>query len=85
MLVAAIIEAEREVVRFLSLGPSPEQIIAFHPSQENAQRYYALVGQIREGAITEQEQQELERYRYIEHIMRLLKAEARIRLQERAS
>ena len=81
----AVIEAEKEVVRFLSQGPSPEQIIAFHPSQENAQRYYVLVDHVKNGSVTEEEQRELERYRYIEHIMRLLKAEARARLQERAS
>ena len=83
--MAAVIEAEKELVRFLSHSPSPEQIIAFHPSPEMNQRYYALVNLVREDAFTEEEQQELDRYRSIEHLMRLLKAEARIRLQERAS
>ena len=36
-------QAATEVVRFLAHHPDPEQIVAFHPSFEVAERAYRLI------------------------------------------
>ncbi len=77
--------ATLEIVRFLASGPTPEQIIAFHPSPEATDRFYALIAAEREGAITDEERAELDRDIHLEHLMRLIKAEAHHILQQRAS
>ena len=78
-------QAEEEAVRFLINQPTPEQIIAFHPSAGVAARFYDLVDAEREHALSSEEQHEMETFLYIEHMMRLLKAAAHQVLQEKAS
>jgi hypothetical protein len=78
-------QAELEIAQFLAGGPSPEDIIAFHASPAVAERMYDLIDLERAGKISEAEQQELESYLYIEHLMRMVKAEAHRRLGQRAS
>jgi len=78
-------QAAMEIVRFIASGPSPEQIIAFHPSPEASARAYALIASERSGSITEDERSEIESCVYLEHMMRLIKAEAHVFLQRRAS
>lgn len=69
-------KAENELVQFLIGQPSTEQIIAFHPSAEVAERAQA---------INAAELRELETFMYIEHMMRLMKAAAHKALQQKAS
>jgi hypothetical protein len=83
MLIAT--QAETEVIQFLIHQPTPEQIIAFHPSLEVADRFYGLVHAEREGMLTAEDQRELETFMYIEHMMRLMKAAAHKALQQKAS
>lgn len=78
-------KAENELVQFLIGQPSPEQIIAFHPSTEVTERFYALVEAERTQAINPAELRELETFMYIEHMMRLMKAAAHQVLQQKAS
>lgn len=77
--------ASVEIARFLASGPTPEQIIAYHPSPEAAERAYALVEAERNGTISEDERTELDSCVYLEHMMRLVKVEAHRLLQQRAS
>ncbi len=77
--------ASVEIARFLVSSPTPEQIIAFHPSPEAAERFYALIDAERNGTITEEERAELDSYIAFEHLMRLVKVEAHRALQQRAS
>ncbi len=77
-------QATLEVAQFLANGPTPEQIIAFHPSPEATERVYALIAAEREGRITAEERDELEGAIHLEHMMRLIKAEARLVLNKRA-
>ncbi len=74
-----------EVARFLAKAPTPEQIIAFHPSPEVAERAYELIDAEREGTITPEEKEELDTYMSLEHIMRLVKSEAHHLMQQQAS
>lgn len=77
--------AALEIVRFLASGPTPEQIVAYHPSPEASERAYALIAAERAGTITADERAELDQSVYLEHMMRLIKAEAHHILQQRAS
>lgn len=76
MATKAITQAEQEVVRFLADRPSLEEIIAFHPSPEANERFYELQEIERGRELAEDEEEELDSYLYLEHLMRLLKAEA---------
>jgi hypothetical protein len=74
-----------EIARFLVGRPTPEQIVAFHPSQVANDRFYALIDAERAGAITDGERAELDSCINLEHIMRLIKAEAHLVMQQQAS
>ena len=74
-----------EVALFIASSPSPEQVIAFRPSQETVDRAYALIDAERERSLTEDEQKELDTYLAIEHLMIMAKAEAHRKLQQQAS
>jgi hypothetical protein len=78
-------QAELEVARFLAGQPSPEAIIAFRLSTEAAERFYELVDIEREGRIGDEELRELDAYVAVEHFMRLIKAEAHLRLGQQTS
>ena len=69
-------QAATEIARFLAHHPTPEQIVAFHPSAEVAERAYELIRTEREGVLTADERQELEGYVVIEYLMELVKLEA---------
>ncbi len=83
--MVAATQVEEEVVRFLINQPTPEQILAFHPSADVAARFYELVATERDQPLTPAEQRELETFLYIEHMMRLMKAAAHQALQQKAS
>ena len=78
-------QAATELARFLANHPTPEQIVAFHPSPEVAERAYELIHTEREGALTEEERKELESYVVIEYLMELVKLEAHRQLRQQAS
>jgi hypothetical protein len=78
-------QAATEIARFLANHPTPEQIVAFHPSSEVAERAYELIQTERDGALTEEERQELESYVVIEYLMELVKLEAQRQLRPQAS
>ena len=78
-------QAATEVAQFLAHHPTSEQIVAFHPSAEVAERAYELIQVEREGALSEEERQELESYVVIEYLMELVKLEAQRQLRPRAS
>jgi hypothetical protein len=78
-------QAATEIARFLANHPTPEQIVAFHPSSEVAERACELVHAERDGSLTEEERQELESYLVIEYLMELVKLEAHRQLRQQAS
>ena len=78
-------QAATEIARFLAHHPTPEQIVAFHPSPEVAERAYALIRAERDDALTEEERSELESYLMIEYLMELVKLEAHQQLRQQAS
>ncbi len=78
-------QAATEIARFLAHHPTPEQIVAFHPSPEVAERAYELIRDERDDALTEEERSELESYLMIEYLMELVKLEAHQQLRQQAS
>ncbi len=48
-------QAATEVAQFLAHHPTPEHIVAFHPSAEVAERAYELIQTERDGVLTEEE------------------------------
>jgi hypothetical protein len=78
-------QAATEVAQFLAHHPTPEQIVAFHPSAEVAERAFELIHAERNRSLTEEERQELESYMVIEYLMELIKLEAHQQLRQQAS
>lgn len=69
-----------EVIDFLTLGPTPEAVIAFKPSAVMQNRADELLVKKRDGILTEEDAREAEQFLLVEHIMRLAKARAKKRL-----
>ncbi len=78
-------QAATEIAQFLAYHPTPEQIVAFHPSSEVAERAYELINNDRDSELTEEERKELDSYLVIEYLMELVKLEALRQLRQRAS
>jgi hypothetical protein len=72
--------AYEEVFDFLTSTPTPEQIIAFRPSDAVQERLRELLDKNRNGQLTAEEQIEMNEYSQVEHLMRMLKAKARLKL-----
>ena len=68
--------AYEEVVDFIAAGTSPENVIAFRPSEAARKRVWDLVAREKTDGLTPDESSELEHYLQLEHIMRLAKARA---------
>lgn len=66
-----------EIIDFIAAGTTPEAVIAFRPSDTVQKRVASLVERSKTGAISPDEQSELEDYLQLEHIMIMAKARAR--------
>jgi hypothetical protein len=66
----------QEVLDFLVSSPSPEQIIAFHASEEAQNRLRLLLDANRNGTLTEREKAELEEMSRVDHFFTLIKSRA---------
>lgn len=71
-----------EIITFLSTGPSPEQVLAFMVSERAQERLERLLALNKAGLLSPAEQEELDELERIEHIMVLLKAQARQHMLE---
>lgn len=71
--------ASEEIIDMLSHAPN---ILEFKPSETARNRVWELVAREKEGTLTETENNELEHYAQVEHLMRLVKAQARKRLKQ---
>ena len=60
----------------LASQPSPDQVLSIRPSPELQARLNELLEQSKRGALTRQDENELERHLLLEHIVRLAKAHA---------
>lgn len=71
-----------EVLEMLASLPSPQEVMALRPSPPLSARVEELLGKNRDGGLNAAEQREWERYEYLEHLVRMAKANASRRLSE---
>ena len=64
----------RYILNFLASAPTPEEIAAFKPTPEMQERLQTLLSRSKMGQLTAAEQQELDEYEQIEHLIIMLKA-----------
>jgi hypothetical protein len=76
-----MILAYDEFVDFIAGGSTPQSVIDFRPSEETKARVADLIHRQKTATLSPAETAELDKYLYIEHIMRLAKARARQVLQ----
>lgn len=69
-----------EVVEFLASTPTPQQVIAFTPSDALQNRASYLLEVNRAGTLTSEERAELDEFGRLNHFMSMLKARARAKL-----
>lgn len=69
-----------EILDFLVSSPTPEQIIAFTPTDIVQVRVRDLLEHNRQGMLTREEQHELNELTYLNHLMSMLKIRARKKL-----
>jgi hypothetical protein len=70
-----------EVLEALAALPSPEEVLALRPSAALQARVDALLEKGRGGSLSPADQREWEQYRYVEHLVRLAKARAALKLR----
>jgi GTP-dependent phosphoenolpyruvate carboxykinase len=71
------VKAYEEIIDFIAAGTTPQNVIAFRPSDEAQERVADLLVREKEGLLLPEEKSELDRYLQLEHLMRLAKARAR--------
>ena len=71
-----------EVLEFLASLPTPEAIIALRPSEALQAQLSTLLEKNRTVGLTSTEEQLWQGYQYLEHIVRMAKARAFVKLKE---
>lgn len=71
-----------EVLEFLAALPSPEEIIALRPSATLQAEINRLLEKKRTQGLTSDEEQSWRQYQYLEHLVRLAKAQALLKLKQ---
>ena len=69
-----------EVLEFLASLPDPEEILELRPSERFAGRVEQLLGKNRAHKLNPEEEEEWENYQFLEHLVRMAKANASLRL-----
>ncbi len=71
-----------DILDFLASTPTPEQIIAFEPSETLKQRLSYLLDQNRHDVLSADERAELDEFLRMNHFMNMLKLRARQKLAD---
>lgn len=71
-----------EILDFLSSTPTPEQIVAFRPSEMLQARVRFLLDKQQAEGVTAQENAELDEFGRMNHLMSMLKIRARKKLAD---
>jgi len=70
-----------EVLETLAGLPTPEEVLALRPSEALQTRLGALLEKNRHENLSPAEEQEWEQYQYLEHLVRVAKAKAYLKLK----
>jgi hypothetical protein len=73
-----------DVLELLAALPSPEEILRLRPSARLAARVAEMIEKSRAGQMTPLDQEDWERYEYLEHLVRMAKAAAQLKLASSA-
>lgn len=71
------VKAYEEIVDFIAAGTTPQNVIAFRPSEAAQERVADLLEREKEDRLSATEKSELDHYLQLEHLMLLAKARAR--------
>lgn len=71
-----------ELTDFLLAGPSPAEMAAYKVSAALDQRLHELLDKNSQGGLTSDEQEELNRFLHVNHLLIVLKAKARLKLKD---
>ncbi len=74
--MAAVYPGYLEFIDFIAAGTTPEQIIAFRPSDIAQQRVEELIAREKEDGLSPDEKAELDHFLQLEHIVRVAKLRA---------
>jgi len=77
----ALTQAYDEILDFLAAGTTPESIANFRPSDEAVARVRELIERRSEERLSPIENEELEEYLRLEHLMIMAKARAQLPLR----
>ena len=69
-----------DVLELLAALPAPDKILNLRPSTRLSARVAELIEKSRAGEMTPLDEEEWERYEYLEHLVRMAKAAAQIKL-----
>lgn len=72
-----MIPVYEEIIQFLAAGATSHEVAEFQPSQATLQRVTDLLSRRKQNALSAEENQELNHFLELEHLMRLTKARAR--------
>lgn len=72
------------VTDFLASAPSLEELAAYRLPDAQQARAHELLDKKRNGSLTDTEADELAAFRQIDHLLTLVKAKARLRLQSQS-
>ena len=73
-----------DVLELLAALPSPQEILNLRPSERLSARVAELIEKNRSGEMTSLDQEDWERYEYLEHLVRTAKAAAQRKLASSA-
>ncbi len=71
-----------DILECLAKLPSPEEILALRPAQELQQQMDGLLEKQREYGLTAEDELQWQRYEYLEHLVRIAKANALLKLKQ---
>jgi len=67
---------ENQIMEVLTSNPTPEQVLALRPSTRFQARVSELLERNKQSVLSRHEEAELERYLFLEHLVRLAKTHA---------
>ncbi len=79
-----VFQDDRQIIELLASQPSPDEILALRPTPALQARMSDLLERNKLGTLSRQEETELDRYLFLEHLVRLAKAHAYKRVQSAA-
>ncbi len=70
-----------DVLETLARLPPPQEVLALRPSPAFQERISTLLDRLRNGGLSADEERDWEKYKYIEHLVRIAKAKAALQLK----